>query len=231
MLFTKNKKVDKREFQKISYSQCGEDLIIDFIFYQLQIEKPTYLDIGAHHPYYLSNTAYFYNKGCMGVSVEPDPQLFEVIKKERPNENCLNIGVGKSSGGTASFYIMSASTLNTFSKAEADRYASYGDKSIKEVIQLPLLSVNDIIVQHFNNNAPNFVSLDVEGMDLEIIQSFDFLKYKPNVFCIETLTYTEDKTEQKLTDIINYVESKGYFLYADTFINSIFVEKETWKNR
>ncbi len=218
-------------YYKKTFSQCGEDIIIDFIFQQFKVKNPIYIDIGAHHPYYLSNTAFFYNKGCLGINVEPDPQLFELIKKERPNDICLNVGVGEKSGTTANFYIMSESTLNTFSKEEADRYASYGNKSIKEIINIPLLTVNDIIATYLKNQIPNFISLDVEGMDFLIIKSFDFIKYRPEVLCIETLSYTENNTEEKLKDIINYVESKGYFLYADTFINSIFVEKEKWKNR
>lgn len=227
MFFKKN----TSEFQKVSYSQCGEDIIIDFILGQLKLTEPSYLDIGAHHPYYLSNTAWFYARGWKGVSIEPDPQLFSVIKKERPKETSLNVGVGETSGGTADFYVMNVPSLNTMSRSEAERYAAYPGKSIREVIQIPILSVNDIIVKHLNGKAPSFVSLDVEGMDLAIIKSFDFSKYRPEVFCIETLSYTENNTEEKQKDIIAYVESKGYFLYADTYINSIFVEKEKWKAR
>jgi len=224
-------KKDKDTFRKNSYSQCGEDLIIDFIFGTLKIEKPTYLDIGAHHPYYLSNSAFFYLKQCKGVSVEPDPSLFKVIKKERPNEITLNVGVGINAGEFADFYIMNVPTLNTFSKTEADRYSTYPDKHIKEVVKLPLLTVNEIIEKNFNNKTPNFVSVDVEGMDMEIIKSFDFKKYRPEVFCIETLTYTENNTEEKLNNIIDYMKQEGYFLYADTYINSIFVEEKKWKSR
>ena len=169
MLFkNKLKEVNK----KVSYSQCGEDLIIDFIFTTLKIESPTYLDLGAHHPYYLSNTAFFYLKNSFGVSVEPDPDLFKLIKNERPNEISLNVGVGIEGSEVADFYIMNIPTLNTFSKSEAERYASYPGKSIKEVIKLPLLTVNQIIQSNFKGKAPNFVSLDVEGMDFEIVNSF-----------------------------------------------------------
>ncbi|MES2680309.1 MAG: FkbM family methyltransferase [Bacteroidota bacterium] len=225
------KKGTKEFYKKISYSQCGEDLIIDFIFGTLKIAKPTYLDIGAHHPYYLSNSAFFYQKECMGVSVEPDPSLYAVIKKERPRELNLNVGVGLVSGESADFYIMNIPTLNTFSKSEAERYAAYPGKEIKEIVKLPLLTVNEIIQKNFDNKTPNFVSLDVEGMDLEIIKSFDFSKFRPQVFCIETLTYTEDNSEQKLTEIIDYMLRQGYFLYADTYINSVFVEEKIWKTR
>ncbi len=231
MFFSKNKKNTIIQFEKVSYSQCGEDTIIDFAFGQLKINNPSYLDLGAHHPYYLSNTAFFYKKGCRGVSVEADPNLFEAFKKERPEEITLNVGVGETSGSSADFYIMSATTLNTFSKAEAERYASYGDKKIVNIIKLPILSINDIIATHFKTQCPNFISLDIEGMDLLIIKSLDFVKYRPEILCIETISYTENKTEEKLKDIISYVESKGYFLYADTYINSIFVDTEKWKNR
>ncbi len=230
-MFGKSKAKELDKYRKISYAQCGEDLIMDFAFEQLRINKPTYLDIGAHHPYYLSNTAYFYAKECFGVSVEPDPELFKVIKKERSKETCLNVGVTEGDGGVADFYIMNVPTLNTFSKKEADRYSSYKDKSIKQIVQVPLMNVNKIIKKYFNNVAPNLVSIDVEGMDLVIVKSFDFAKYRPEIFCIETLSYTENNTEEKLQDIIAYVEQQGYFLYADTFINSIFVEKEKWKKR
>jgi hypothetical protein len=47
-------------FSKVSYSQSGEDLIVRVYFDILGITNPTYIDIGAHHPYFISNTALFY---------------------------------------------------------------------------------------------------------------------------------------------------------------------------
>jgi hypothetical protein len=47
------------DFTKVSFSQIGEDLIVDFIFQVRGIQKPTYIDIGAFHPEFLSNTAFF----------------------------------------------------------------------------------------------------------------------------------------------------------------------------
>lgn len=110
---------------KISYSQCGEDLIIEQLFSVLGRQKVSYLDVGAHHPTYLSNTYLFYKNGGHGVCVEPDPSLFVQFKKMRPKDINLNCGVG-ASNGVADFFIMSTSTLNTFSRLEAERYESYG---------------------------------------------------------------------------------------------------------
>lgn len=222
--------VHKNPFEKISYSQCGEDLILDHLFSWLKLDKLTYLDIGAYHPMLLSNTYYFYQKGCNGVCVEPDPLLFKEIALKRRNDVCLNIGVGVFSQDKARFYIMTSPSLNTFSEEDARRYESYGQNKIKNVLDIPLLTVNDIIAQYFIQ-CPDFVSLDAEGLDLDIAKSFDFDRYRPLVFCIETLSYTEDNSEAKTTEIMDFMESKDYFVYADTFINTIFVDKNVWNSR
>ena len=218
-------------YKKTSYAQCGEDLIIDFLFEILNIQNPTYIDVGAHHPFYLSNTAIFYEKGSHGICIEPDPTLFKEIKKYRKNDICLNIGIGfKNDVEEVDFYIMSSPTLNTFSKEAAENYISYGNQKIVETKKIPLYNINTII-QKYCKTVPNFISLDVEGLDLDILHSFDFLQYRPEVFCIETLTYTEDNNEVKITEIIDYMIAQGYKIYSDTYINTIFVDETVWSNR
>ena len=71
---------------KVSYSQKGEDLIIKHIFDGLGIVEPSYLDIGAHHPYHISNTALFYKNGSRGINIEPDPDLFVEINRVRKED-------------------------------------------------------------------------------------------------------------------------------------------------
>lgn len=214
----------------ISYAQCGEDLIVNHLFNMLGISRPTYLDIGAHHPTYLSNTYYFYKRGCRGVCVEPDPHLFRNIERKRKGDTCLNVGVGSqlNSGDARDFFVMSCPTLNTFSKEEAQRYQSYGKQKIKKVISVPLISVNEILGDYFTT-TPNFVSLDVEGLDFQIAESIDFNRFRPEVFCIETLSYTEDRTEVKLNNVIELMGRRQYVVYADTYINTIFVENRAWR--
>lgn len=219
-----------RNKARISYAQCGEDLIIDFIFRCLKISKPTYLDIGAHHPTLLSNTYLFYSQGGRGVLVEADPLLHKTIARVRKKDKCLNLGVGIDARDSAKFYVMTARTLNTFSKEEAERYASYGAQKIEQILDIPLVPVNQILRENFGT-PPNLLSIDVEGLDFEILKTYDFDHYAPEIICVETITYTEDASEQKLPEIKELVSSKGYFLYADTYINSIFVRKSSWDNR
>ena len=214
---------------KVSYSQCGEDLILQHLFTVLKLDKVSYLDIGAHHPTYLSNTYLFYSTGGRGVCIEPDPALFEEFGKKRPNDINLNCGVGIDSG-EADFFVMSTSTLNTFSRAEAERYQSYGKERILKTIRVALKPINEILAENFSK-CPNFISLDVEGMDYRILQDLDFGTYRPEVFCLETLSYTEDKSERKLTEIIELMHERGYLTYADTYINTIFVDSAAWNRR
>jgi FkbM family methyltransferase len=216
---------------KKSYSQCGEDLIVDFVLSGcMNLPRITYLDIGAHHPVSLSNTYLFYQNGSQGVCVEPDPQLFAEIKRVRPRDICLNAGAGVALKTEAEFYRMTTPTLNTFSKEEAERYQAFGNQRIEEVLRIPLLPVNTIIEENFTS-PPNFVSLDVEGLDFDILRAFDFSRFRPQVFCVETLTYTENKTEEKLSNIIELMTSNNYFTYADTYINTIFVDSHSWLSR
>jgi FkbM family methyltransferase len=217
------------ENSKLSFSQCGEDLILQHLFMVLNIQRVSYLDIGAHHPTHLSNTYLFYRQGGRGVCIEPDPALFREFPKRRPRDTHLNCGVGIKPG-KADFFVMSSSTLSTFSKAEAERYQSYGRQRVMKTIKIRLETINEIIRQHFDQ-TPNLVSLDVEGLDYLILQNFDFKKYRPEVFCLETLSYTEDKTERKLTEIIELMHANGYLTYADTYINTIFVDAAAWNNR
>jgi hypothetical protein len=76
---------------QMGYSQFGEDLILSHLFYQLDIKKPTYLDIGANEPRYISNTYFFYLKGSRGVLIEPNPFLYKKLKSMRPR-HCVKHG-------------------------------------------------------------------------------------------------------------------------------------------
>jgi FkbM family methyltransferase len=218
-----------RQGGRESYAQCGEDLIIAYIFNALGRRRITYLDIGAHHPSYLSNTYYLYLRGHRGVCVEPDASLLAAFRRERGGDTLLNIGVSPEEG-EADFYVLTTPTLNTFSREEAERFASYGVQRIERVERVAIRTVNAVIGEHFSG-PPDLLSLDVEGLDLAILRSLDFDAHGPDVCCVETLSYTEDRTERKLDEIIDFMRSKDYFVYADTYVNSIFVRRAAWQAR
>ena len=105
------------QFEKSSWAQQGEDLIVDFLFScYVKKQKVKYLDIGANAPKWLSNTYFFYLKNEFGggVLVEPNPQLCEQLMQERPQDIILNCGVGIEES-VLPFYFMDADSLNSFS--------------------------------------------------------------------------------------------------------------------
>ena len=220
-----------RNYGRLSFSQCGEDMIVDFIFRALGIGKATYLDVGAHRPKEFNNTYYFYLKGCRGANVEPDPSLYEELVRARPRDTNLRLGVAGTEEKGRPFFVMSTPTLNTFSESEAKRYEATGRHQIIRVEPIDVVTLNYLFRSHFDDKAPDFLSVDVEGLDLEIISSIDLEKYRPLVICVETITFSEDRTEQKVADIADYLCSRGYRQYADTYINTIFVDNEAWTSR
>lgn len=206
---------------KISYSQCGEDLIIDFILKDKGIDLPTYIDIGASHPYFLNNTAIFYERGSRGINIEPDPELFKAFVKYRKRDINLNIGVGEKQE-ERDFYIMSSRGLNTFSKEIAEKYEKEQNYKIIEVKRIKVDTLNNIIKKYFNNNFPDFLSIDCEGLEFEILKSYDFTFNFPKVICVETFNLSHGKIEEK---IIDYLLNNNYRLHSSTFINSIFIKE------
>ena len=211
-----------------SFSQSGEDLIMKFVTNALKIQKPTYLDIGANDPVHLNNTYCFYIDGSRGVNVEADPDLFAVLKQRRSRDINLNIGIAPSEG-TMDFYRLNAKTLNTFSKEEAESYVRDHNYKIESVIQVSTDTINNTIEKYFDGSAPDILNLDVEGLDSQIIESLDFQKYSPVVICVETISFSETGDGEKDRELISFISDKGYLLYADTYINSIFVKEASWR--
>jgi FkbM family methyltransferase len=215
---------------KASYSQAGEDIIIQYLFDSLKIHKPTYLEIGTNYPVLCNNTYHFYLTGSYGVCVEPDSSMIGSIRTKRPNDVILNIGIGLSDIPDANFYLFPTKVngWSTFSKSEAmlrEKETGIGFSTL----QVPLKPINDVISQYFKP-YPNFISLDIEGLDLEVLQSLDFERYKPEVICVETITFGYlSNTEEKIDSISKFMHSKGYFTYADTHINTIYCRVDAFK--
>lgn len=228
--FFKNILVDKPSLKEAvvrrSYSQCGEDLIIDYLFRLKKVETPTYIDIGANDPYYLSNTAFFYEKGLKGVCVDPDPHFKNLFSQYRHRDLFVQAGVAGCKD-TLPFYIMSDNTLNTFSVDELTILKNAGHTIIKE-LSIPVYTLHDVISTHCNGIFPDLLSLDVEGLDKDILFSYDFTKNGPKVICVEMTEYSPKGTGKKRIDIYNYLCDAGYIEYASTYLNGIFVKEDFW---
>jgi FkbM family methyltransferase len=207
-----------------SFAQAGEDMIVKFTCQFLGLSNVTYLDIGANDPVELSNTYFFYRKGYKGVLVEPNVSLCEKLRAVRPRDTTLAAGIGATAAREADYYIMTFPALNTFSKEEADHQtkASKGAISVKEVIKMPLLNINDVMGEHFKG-APTFLSVDTEGLDLAILKSIDYKRFRPKIICAETLLASSTKTRPEIPE---FMATQGYVDRGGSLVNTIFIDSK-----
>ena len=205
---------------KVSFSQCGEDLIVDFVFKNLlKIEKPSFIDIGANDPIKFNNTFRLYKAGSRGINIDPNKQSIRVFNKKRKNDINIHCGIG-SEKGVKMFYIFKNSMQNTFDEDVAN---VNGDVLLKEPVEIKL--IKDVIDLYSNSQFPDFLSLDTEGMDLEILESIDFNHTFPKVVCVETVEKIDHNRYKKNHAIPKFLSSKNYVHHSDTYINSIFIHK------
>jgi FkbM family methyltransferase len=220
-----------RELSKVSYSQCGEDLIMDHLLTSLGITRPFFVDIGAHHPKYLNNTYRSYRKGARGVNIEPDPSLIKQFMSQRPGDLNLGIGVTDAPGTTtATLHIFNEPTLNTFSAAEADRIIKEDDRfKVVGRCDVSMMNINDVLDTHCAHRRIDILSMDVEGLDEALIRAMDFERHEPLIICLETISFSSTGRGVKNTELIDHIVANGYMVYADTNINTIFVLEHIWK--
>ena len=210
---------------RVCYSAYGEELLAQawFEFNGYDLSKLTYLDIGAAHPFHLSNTYLFYRYGAKGVLVEPDPDQVTVLREKRPLDTIVSAGISfDTQKGHARLYQMNLPFFNTFSATQA-AYVLESSKGwspehqlalIKEV-DVPMIPINEIIEEYMGGVAPDYLSIDVEGHDLDVLKSLDLERFKPKIICIEpsNKTYIFDEI------LIPY----GYSLMAKTPDNALYM--------
>jgi len=216
-------KITSAAYSSGSFSQFGEDLIIDQALNIIREEDISYLDIGANHPYSLSNTYFFYRKGFSGTLVEPDPYLCKKLYK-RKRDRVLNYGVSfGESIESAKLYIMNPRVLNTFSLKEAKRIEKDTQYKIIDTVNVKLIPIN-ILLESYLSVIPSVLSIDVEGLDFDILNSINFEKYRIPVVVAETLTFDPLTGGRKLSHIIDLMIANDYQVFADTRCNTVFVD-------
>ncbi len=209
-----------------SYAQSGEDVIVAGILEWFHLKKATYLDVGAFLPIYSNNTYLFYQSGSRGVLVEPNVDLISELTAKRPGDTVLNVGVGAAEQSATDYYCMSLMQWNTFAKDEAERRVaeSKGKVQIERVVKIPLISINRIMAEHFPPGGPDFLSIDIESLDLAVLKTIDFARFRPKVICTETIVAMEFRMDPATT---NFLASRGYEVRGMTCANTIYMDQSS----
>jgi hypothetical protein len=153
-----------------SFSQFGEDLfIVEFFANQ---KEGKYVDLGAFHPMRLSNTYLLYKKGWSGTNIDLNPitiDLFNLARKDDHNICCLMAG---KENLLKDVYFEDWSAANSITS----------NKNLSEKKQMKTRAFESLIYENFD-----FLNIDLEGHDYEILQTIDFRKFNPKLICIEIL--------------------------------------------
>lgn len=208
-----------------SYSQAGEDRILSFLFSSIGIEHPTYIDVGAYKFDIGSNTYLFYLTGSRGVCIEPDPRIYQTLLDERPSDVCLNVAVDSKDVSEVELFLFSDPSLNTLMLEEAQRRDKVGEFALIGSLKVPAVRLGAIVKEYFSS-VPDFISIDVEGADYEILETFDFDEYPVPVWVVETVEYSPSHIKPKSGRIQVLMKERKYSVYADTYINTIFVRND-----
>lgn len=208
-----------------SYSQLGEDKLIDFLmmyFTTIDRNNVRYVDIGMNHPIEYNNTYFFHKKNGHGIVIEPNKTLCEIASIVRPKDIIVNAGVKFDEKDKATYYNFDTHGLNTFDGNRIENLKSNGHRLV-EAIELPLIDINEIIEDEMPNTPIDLMSIDAEGVDFQILKLINFKKHRPKILCIEA---NKSKYEFGIRDeVINFMENLNYILMGDTTINYIFMDK------
>lgn len=214
--------IPEMKYSQLSFAQEGEDVILASIMNKPPGYRGFYVDIGAHHPFRFSNTALFYQKGWRGINVEPSTTHLNAFRVDRPEDIILNVGIGKEPG-MLTFYKFNDGALNTFDKKLAEERNGFREYYIVEEIPVPMVPLKDILEEHAGNRKIDFMTIDVEGLDMEVLQSNNWEKFAPDYLLIEDEIFLKNLGS---SPICNYVKTFGYIPIAFT-PRTVIYEKQS----
>jgi len=210
-----------KKYSLSSYSQEGEDLILDRIFGNKN--AGFYIDVGAHHPFRFSNTYKFYLKGWRGINIDPLPGSMRFFNKFRKRDINLEVGIGEKED-TLIYYMFNEPALNTFDENLAKKRDGKNGYYIVTKLPVKVYSLSNILEKYLPKQQEiDFLTIDVEGKDFEVLKSNNWHKYRPKVVLVEILSSSIEEILEN--PIYLLMKEKGYYFFAKTFNTCFFIEK------
>ena len=206
-------------YRQRSYSQHGEDLLLRSLFGPRT--NGFYVDVGAHHPKFLSNSYYFYRRGWRGINIDPIPDVMKQFRRVRKGDVNLELALSEKKG-IGTLYQFSNSCLNTLCSRTAEILKH--DPHLVFLKEQPIATdtLAGVLDEHLATNTHiDFLSIDAENWDLPILKGNNWSRYRPSVIIVEANHFSLSNPEK--SEIYQFLVQEGYHLSYIVLTNLFFV--------
>tara|TARA_B100000963_G_scaffold361394_1_gene396519 strand:- start:1044 stop:1757 length:714 start_codon:yes stop_codon:yes gene_type:complete len=207
-----------------SFSQEGEDKFL--LEYFKDRVNGFYIDVGAFHPYRINNTYLLYKKGFKGINIDISATSIDFFDLARPDDVNLNVGASDKFEEKIFFSKKNLSFHNTLSKSLAESHIQ--TEPFKKKYSISCKTLDEIIEKtKFSNEIIDFLNIDAEGYDYQVLLGLNLKKYNPEVICIEISPLIDKKNDHyKDTKIYEHLLKHGYKLSWKGFNSFIFTHQK-----
>jgi len=199
-------------FKRSNFSQSGEEIVLSEVFSGLK--KGFYVDVGCHHPRRFSNTALLYKNGWNGINIDANVKNLKLFNFFRKRDKNI-IALISDKPENLKYYYFDDSALNgALSELRVNSLTDLGYKVIKEE-NLVTKRLDDLLLFYkVPNNKIDFLDIDVEGLDLQVLKSIDL-----NIFDVDLILIEVGENEN---EIVEYLKNFNYFLHIREDRNIFF---------
>ena len=217
----------KLKSKKTSYSFGGVDLIIDYFFKNKK--KGVYLDIGCQHPVANNNTYLLFKRGWNGINIDLDKKNIHLFDLSRPHDLNINATISAKKTKKKLFFYHPGSPINTIEESNA----KFQKAKYKEIKVVTTTTINDILTTTHYKKI-DYVSIDVEGHEHDVLKGFNLKKYLPDIISVEFLDFSMKRLEfknNKINKVINsniykHIIKNGYSFINWSHADLIFVRNK-----
>jgi len=217
----KNEALNPAYIPSYGFSQEGEDLILKRLFPPDKIGF--FIDVGAYDPIRFSNTYLFYKKGWRGINIDPRPGVMKLFNTIRPNDINVEaaIGDGYNDEQIANYISYEEPAYNKVFIGKNVGIDNNVNSNLIDIIEVQLRSLDDILEEHSDAFSEiDFITIDVEGFEMQVLNGFSIDKYKPNFIVLELRGF--DISTCADYDEYNFIINNGYKLRSVLYHSLIF---------
>ena len=209
------------EYISFHFGQSAEDVVLLRLFNKLR--HGFYVDVGAFHPRKYSNTFLLHALlGWRGINIDASAESIELFKAERPNDINVLVGISKRSE-KQTYTVYDKPARNTFSEKNVARQQTKGDAEIIATLELETKPLADVLKQHLPvGQKIDLMNIDIEGFDMEALESNDWKMFRPKVLIIEDYAFLESSAEK--SSIHSFMLEEDYRLISHSFDTSFYLD-------